>query len=185
MNDTLVVYALDSREWLSVLAATHPLLFELVRREALDALLRTAPVERQAALREIQDRIDQNLAEALGVDTCSRMQISDTEVSAQWEHLDPAFAEFLRRKMAELFIWSAPAEIQERLRAQQWRIDQICARAKHPLGAAVRLNGMLMESLDELNDALHVFVHGSTALPVETHECRTAKVLSFKRKDDP
>lgn len=67
---------------------------------------------------------------------------------------DPAQLEQIRQREIDTFINSAPAHMQQRLRGLQFQID--CKRQlhKHPLGACLAITGMMMDSLQRLNEAL-------------------------------
>ena len=67
-----------------------------------------------------------------------------------WSRLakrDPQGFEHRRRQILERLIDSAPAAKRPRLRALQWRIDQVRHRAASPLGACVRLTQMMWDSM--------------------------------------
>ncbi|MDZ7811188.1 MAG: DUF3135 domain-containing protein [Arhodomonas sp.] len=75
---------------------------------------------------------------------------------ARWE---PSAYEARRRRTLEQFIAGRPKRRQERLRRLQWRIDRERERADTPLGACVRLYGMMWERFagaDGLAERLNV-----------------------------
>ena len=67
---------------------------------------------------------------------------------------DPRSFETLRLELIESCIDDAPEPIQLRLRQLQFRIDGIRRRSCSPLGATVKINALMWDSLLEMNDEL-------------------------------
>lgn len=68
----------------------------------------------------------------------------------RWRYLaenDPPGFERRRREALERIIQSAPPAKRQRLRALQWRIDQVRRRSATPLGACVHLTRMMWQAV--------------------------------------
>ncbi len=68
---------------------------------------------------------------------------------------NPDQLEAIRQQEVEALIARAPVHLQRRLRGLQFQID--CQRSMHksPMGSCLAISKMMLNSLDELNSALH------------------------------
>ena len=74
-----------------------------------------------------------------------------------WQRLhetDPESFELRRKEALEAVIASAPADMQQRLRGVQFRVDMERARAGSDLAACLKAHSMMWDSLVRLRDAL-------------------------------
>jgi len=105
-----------------------------------------------------------------------------------WQRLhetDPEAFELRRKEALEAVIQSAPADMQQRLRGVQFRVDMERARAGSDLAACLKAHSMMWDSLVRLRDALSELsdlqkdgMLGAVArTPVEA---RTATVIPFR-----
>lgn len=98
---------------------------------------------------------------------------------------DPEAFEREREAAIEALIASTPPGVQNRLRSLQCRIDLERRRAKTPLGAAIRLHGLMWERFENLRAALHaVSDAGPTLVQAAQRERQTppaAAVIPFAR----
>ncbi len=86
----------------------------------------------------------------------------------------PEELERLRQKHIEHLIDSAPKALQRRLRGLQFQIDSRRRLHDNPMGSCVTLSKMMLDSLSQLNSALH----GSLDAPRKT-ESPAAAILPF------
>lgn len=110
----------------------------------------------------------------------------------QWLALaksQPEDFEAKRLALIEQTIHSAPADMQQRLRGLQWRIDMERRRAKNPTGACVHIYRMMWNRVygeDGLLQALDSLMHinsDSAQQTLDNHNKRandSAAVLQFK-----
>ncbi|MEW6313461.1 MAG: DUF3135 domain-containing protein [Pseudomonadota bacterium] len=82
--------------------------------------------------------------------------------------------------LVEQLITSAPPARQKRLRGLQFRINMERQRSTSPLGACVRINAMMWESVGELRTALHDLANYAKK-PLPEKPQVAAKVLPFSR----
>jgi hypothetical protein len=78
-------------------------------------------------------------------------------VFEDWQRLhetDPEVFELRRKEALEAVIQSAPADMQPRLRGLQFRVDMERSRAGSDLGACLKAQSMMWDSLIRLQDAL-------------------------------
>jgi hypothetical protein len=78
-------------------------------------------------------------------------------VFEDWRHLhetDPDAFELRRKEALESVIQSAPPDMQARLRGLQFRVDMERSRAGSDLGACLKAQSMMWDSLVRLRDAL-------------------------------
>lgn len=95
---------------------------------------------------------------------------------------DPATFEEARRLVIDSMIESAPERNRPRLRGLQWQIDAVRDRAGSPLGACVRLSGMMWQTLlgeQGLVDHMRQLAEGLPGEPPAGH--RSATLLRFRR----
>jgi hypothetical protein len=97
---------------------------------------------------------------------------------------DPAAFERERQARIEALIAGAPEEKQERLRALQWRVDQLRARAANPLAATVQISKLMWDTLLGPHGLLETIQRfGGEAAPAP--ERPSAEVLAFGRRRCP
>ncbi len=107
----------------------------------------------------------------------------------EWASLaqtDPAAFEERRSCLIEDFIQNSPNHLQRRLRGLQFRVDMERRRARTPMGACVRISGMMWDAfLGEggLRDSLNSFtsVSGSHAAPKTSGN---ARIIKFTKPHD-
>lgn len=69
---------------------------------------------------------------------------------------DPEGLEQLRQRLCEQIISRhADEHRQQRLRGLVWRIEQERRRARTPLAACVRMHGLMLDAMQQLNDAFN------------------------------
>jgi hypothetical protein len=99
---------------------------------------------------------------------------------------DPDAFEQRRSRLIDSFIQDAPDHLHHRLRGLQFRIDMERRRARTPMGACVRISGMMWDAfLGEggLRDALTGLTHESIAHSVPKHSGK-ARIIKFRREDN-
>jgi len=97
---------------------------------------------------------------------------------------DPQAFEREREAAIEALIASAPPGMQARLRSLQCRIDLERRRAKTPLGAAIRLHGLMWERFENLRAALNAVSEAGPTLVQAVQRDRQAPpaaVIPFTR----
>jgi len=95
---------------------------------------------------------------------------------------DPQAFEALRSAMIENFIARAPQKAQCRLRQLQFRVDGIRRRSRSPLGALLKIQGLMWDSYLELNEELQMIVgqrRGAAQLARAKPKPREARVIEF------
>ena len=95
---------------------------------------------------------------------------------------DPESFEKAKNEIIEEFIMAQPEEIRQRLRQQQWRIDNDLRRFKDPVARLNRMVEIFWEQFREFQVSLTTFQHPEMAQTEEPKK-ETAKVLDFKKKD--
>lgn len=107
----------------------------------------------------------------------TRPQIPDIQEIFRLAQEEPETLKLLHRKWIDELIQSAPEHTQRRLRGLQWEIDAEMSKHDNPIGKCVAISKMMMESLSELNKALH------GELPLSrTGDAPKAKVISIHNK---
>jgi len=96
---------------------------------------------------------------------------------------DPGSFETARQLMIDSLIESAPEPRQIRLRGLQWQIDQVRARTPNPMGACVKISGMMWQKVlgpNGLVEHLEALGNGGHA-PREAP--REARIIPLRRPD--
>lgn len=83
----------------------------------------------------------------------------DFEYWRQLAETSPEAFERAREAAIEALIGTSPAEVQERLRRLQWRIDRTRERASNPVAACIALSRMMWDNYDRLNATLQRLAH--------------------------
>lgn len=99
---------------------------------------------------------------------------------------DPAAFEARRSSLIEDFIQNSPNHLQRRLRGLQFRVDMERRRARTPMGACVRISGMMWDAfLGEggLRDSLNALMQAS-ATHGTPKRSGTARIIRFKQPND-
>jgi hypothetical protein len=103
-----------------------------------------------------------------------------------WANLaadDPQSFEEARQLMIDSLIESAPEPQQTRLRGLQWQIDQVRARTPNPMGACVKISGMMWQKVlgpNGLVEHLEALGNGES---VPREAPRGAKIIPLRRPD--
>lgn len=105
-------------------------------------------------------------------------RLPDIEQLIALAQSDPEQLERIRQQEIEALICRAPEHMRPRLRGLQFQID--CKRRLHKssVGACLAITGMMMDSLQELNQALHHREHGEAV----EEPCASASVIAFPVK---
>ncbi len=110
---------------------------------------------------------------------------SDFDEWAALAQTDPAAFEERRSSLIEDFIQNSPNHLQRRLRGLQFRVDMERRRARTPMGACVRISGMMWDAfLGEggLRDSLNALIKAGA-----THRAPklsgTARIIRFRRSN--
>jgi hypothetical protein len=101
----------------------------------------------------------------------------------EWRMLasrDPDGFEAKRRKVLESVIAQAPENRRQRLRALQWRVDQVRVRSSTPLAACISLSDMMWESFAGENGLLDA-LRGEPSPAPKTMGCKHAAVLQMRK----
>lgn len=106
-----------------------------------------------------------------------RPQIPNIEEIFRLAQEQPDVLEKLHKQWIEELIESAPEQQQRRLRGLQWEIDAEMSKHDNPMGKCVAISKMMMESLSELNKALH-----GELPPSRTGDAPKAKVINIHNK---
>lgn len=107
----------------------------------------------------------------------------------EWASLaqnDPAAFEERRSCVIENFIQNSPCHLQRRLRGLQFRVDMERRRARTPMGACVRISGMMWDAfLGEggLRDSLNSLVRARGSRGA-AKTSGTARIYTFTKPDD-
>lgn len=88
----------------------------------------------------------------------------------------PETFETAREAAIEALIGASPADVQERLRRLQWRIDRTRERASNPVAACIALSRMMWDNYDHLNAALQRLARPEPGQP----QPASATVLAFQ-----
>lgn len=100
----------------------------------------------------------------------------------EWARLareDASSFEQRRQALIERTLGAAPADLQQRLRGLQFRIDMERERAGTALGAAIRLNSMMWSSVMDLREACS----GKAAGHASQAERPSATLIRFPGRD--
>lgn len=102
---------------------------------------------------------------------------------------DPLAFEALRQAIIASFIEQAPRRVRERLRGVQFQVDGIRRLAHSPLGATVKIYGLMWDRFLQMNDELQGFaalVSESPPLSSVPRAVRQpappAKILPFQQR---
>lgn len=102
---------------------------------------------------------------------------------------DPSAFETLRQALIAGVIDRAPERIRARLRGLQFQIDGVRRLARSPLGATVKICGLMWDSFLQMNDGMRdavALVSGYPRLPAASRAARRlappAKVLPFRQR---
>lgn len=109
--------------------------------------------------------------------------LPDHDALTRLARSDPHSFETLRLELIESCIDDAPEPIRLRLRQLQFRIDGIRRRSRSPLGATVKINSLMWNSLLEMNDELQKLRPGNRPprRPEPTRQAAdSAQVLLFE-----
>lgn len=103
----------------------------------------------------------------------------------QLHETDPEAFELRRKEALEAVILAAPADMQQRLRGVQFRVDMERARAGSDLAACLKAHSMMWDSLVRLRDALSELSDLQKdgmlgAVARAPTEVRTATVIPFR-----
>lgn len=90
---------------------------------------------------------------------------------------DPAAFEALRQALIASTIDSAPERIRARLRGIQFQVDGIRRLSRSPLGATVKIYGLMWDSFLKMNDSLQDFIDSTSESPQLPTVRRTAHEL--------
>ncbi len=99
---------------------------------------------------------------------------------------DPAAFEARRSNLIEDFIQNSPNHMQRRLRGLQFRVDMERRRAHTPMGACVRISGMMWDAfLGEggLRDSLNALIKAGASHGAPKSS-GTARIIRFKHPND-
>lgn len=98
---------------------------------------------------------------------------------------DPEAFEEFRRQTIEEYIASMPEEKQEKLRAQQWRLDKDLKKIKNQQVRMSIVYAMMVDSLNKLNLMLNDPDEYDRLFAKPVTKCSVNKVVSINRdKDD-
>ena len=96
---------------------------------------------------------------------------------------DPDSFETTKDQIIEEFILAQPEEVQQRLRQQQWRIDNDLRRFKDPVARLNRMVEIFWEQFREFQTSLLTMQHPEMAQTEESKK-EKAKVLDLTKKFD-
>ena len=104
----------------------------------------------------------------------------DFELWAELAHRSPEAFEELRRLTVDLAILKRSQRNRRRLKGLQWQIDQLRARSGTPLAACLRINDLMWEKFESLNDSYHRPLTGEK----RTHRAETVRLRPEKPDSD-
>lgn len=111
---------------------------------------------------------------------------SDFDEWATLAQTDPVAFEARRSCLIEDFIQNSPGHLQRRLRGLQFRVDMERRRARTPMGACVRISGMMWDAfLGEggLRDSLNALIKVGAPHGVPKTS-GTARIIRFRNPND-
>lgn len=99
---------------------------------------------------------------------------------------DPAAFEHARRAVLTSLIEAAPAAHRQRLTGLQWRLDRLRDRASTPLGACLRLSGLMWDRVLGDHGLVERLQELSGDRPAVARASRSASIvpLHTRRSDD-